>query len=237
MLLFRIFKWVLRGKWEFSSLKEQMSRVGVDSLPLIVITFAFAGMVIAVQMVDQFIRFGAESLIGGIIGLSISRELAPVMTALIVTGRVGASFAAEIGTMKVTEQIDALEVMGVDPVNYLVVPRFLACTFMLPVLTIFSDFVGIIGGYFVVMTREVNVMVYKTSLSELMDPIDVIGGLIKSSVFGGTIALVSCYAGMNASGGARGVGVMTTAAVVVSNMLILVLNYFLSVLIFSLRVI
>jgi len=127
--------------------------------------------------------------------------------------------------------------MGVDPVNYLVVPRFLACAFMLPVLTIFSDFVGIIGGYFVVMTREINVLVYKTSLSELMDPLDVIGGLIKSSVFGATIALVSCYAGMTASGGARGVGRMTTSAVVVSNMLVLILNYFLSVLIFSLRVI
>lgn len=218
-------------------MKEQMSRVGVDSLPLIVVTFAFAGMVIAVQMVDQFVKFGAESLIGGVIGLSIARELAPVMTALIVAGRVGASFAAEIGTMKVTEQIDALEVMGVDPVNYLVVPRFLACVFMLPVLTIFSDFVGIVGGYFVVMTREINALVYKTSLSELMDPIDIIGGLIKSGVFGGTIALVSCYAGMSASGGARGVGRMTTAAVVISNMLVLILNYFLSVLIFSLRIV
>lgn len=214
-----------------------MSRVGVDSLPLIVVTFAFAGMVIAVQLVDQFMRFGAEGLIGGVIGLSICRELAPVMTALIVTGRVGASFAAEIGTMRVTEQIDALEVMGVDPVRYLVVPRFLACAFMLPVLTIFSDFVGIVGGYFVVMTREVNALVYKTSLSDLMDPIDVVGGLIKSAFFGGTIALVSCYAGMSASGGARGVGRMTTSAVVISNMLVLIFNYFLSVLIFSLRMI
>jgi len=160
-----------------------MSRVGVDSLPLIVVTFAFAGMVIAVQLVDQFLRFGAESLIGGVIGLSISRELAPVMTALVVAGRVGASFAAEVGTMRVTEQIDALEVMGVDPVRYLVVPRFLACTFMLPVLTIFSDFVGIIGGYFVVMAREVNALVYKTSLSELMDPIDVLGGVDKIGCF------------------------------------------------------
>ncbi len=214
-----------------------MSRVGVDSLPLITVTFAFTGMVMAVQLVDQFVRFGAENLIGGVMGLSIAREIAPVMTALIVAGRVGASFAAEIGTMKVTEQIDALEVMAVDPVRYLVVPRFLACLIMLPVLTIFSDFVGIVGGFFIVMTRDINALIYKTSISELMDPMDIIGGLIKASVFGGIIALVSCYAGMVASGGARGVGKITTAAVVISNMLVLIFNYFLSVLVFSLRMI
>ncbi|HNY12465.1 MAG TPA: ABC transporter permease [Candidatus Wallbacteria bacterium] len=223
---------LMQGKINIRDLVYQMSQIGVDSLFMVSITGLSTGMVLVVQMGNQMVKMGAESYVGGIVALSLARELAPNLTAIVVAGRIGSSIAAEIGTMAVTEQIDALYTLAVSPIKYLVVPRVLAAALMLPILTIFTNMIGIAGGSFVAVAQvNISLMTFKESILTNLAIRDVMGGLIKSFFFGGIIGLVGCYKGFKTYGGAEGVGKSTTGAVVLSIMLILVSNYFLSVLI------
>ncbi|MBI1977265.1 MAG: ABC transporter permease [Candidatus Omnitrophica bacterium] len=206
---------------------EQAYKIGVASLPLVMLTSLFTGIVLALQSSYQLRLFSAEQFTSDLVALSITRELGPVLTAMMVAGRVGASMAAELGTMKVTEQIDALRSLGSDPVRYLVVPRFLACISMLVLLTIYSDLIGIFGGY-IVGVLKVGISSYKY-LNRTFDILilkDIYTGLIKAFVFGVIISVVSCYYGFKARGGAEGVGHSTTMAVVVSFISIIVFDTF-----------
>lgn len=229
LLLINILRWLLRPPLDLRNIIKQFLEVGVRSTPVVLITAVFTGMVLALQSYTGFRRFGAEALMGTVVALSMTRELGPVLTGLIVTGRAGAAMAAELGTMKVTEQIDALYTMATNPVKYLIVPRFLAGVFMLPALTVLADMIGIIGGYFVgVVVLDTNPTVYMRRTVDYLELSDIYYGLIKSSFFGMAISLISCYKGFYAEGGAEGVGKATTGAVVISSMTILISDYFLS---------
>jgi phospholipid/cholesterol/gamma-HCH transport system permease protein len=206
---------------------DQMDKIGIKSLPIVLLTSFFTGMVLALQSAYQMQRMSAEMYIASLVSLSITRELAPVLTALVIAGRVGAAITAELGTMKVTEQIDALEALATNPVKYLVVPRFLALFIMLPLLTIYADIIGIIGGYVI--------GVFKLGIGSNMywrmtyDPLifkDIITGLIKAMAFGIIIAIVACFQGLNTEGGAEGVGRSTTLAVVISFIMIIAADCF-----------
>ena len=224
----------LRGKFHVGNVFLQMVHVGVDSIGVSVVTAAFVGMVFAVQIASEFVKFGAGSIVGGVMGIAVARELAPALTAVVLAARVGAAIAAEIGTMNVTEQVDAIYAMGSDPIKYLVVPRFLACTLMLPLLTIFADFVGFFGGFFVsVFVVGINQTGYMDSASAFLTTNDIIGGIIKAFFFGMIISIVGCYMGLKTKGGAKGVGESTTNSVVMSLVAIFVVNYFLSIIIFK----
>ncbi|UCH78193.1 MAG: ABC transporter permease [Candidatus Coatesbacteria bacterium] len=208
---------------------DQMVRIGVDSVPVVILTAVFTGMVLAMQATYQIAKFGADIYIGGIVGISMTRELGPVLTALMVSGRVGAAIAAEIGTMKVTEQIDALETLATNPVQYLVMPRVVAAAVMLPTLTAMADFVGIAGGYGVSTTLlGINPQAYIEKMNLLVHVSDLFIGLLKTVVFGIIIASVACNQGFKASGGAEGVGRATTVSVVTSCILILLSDVFLT---------
>lgn len=207
-------------KWKLTL--EQMYRIGVTSLPLVFLTSLFTGVVLALQSAYQLQLFAAEQFISDLVALSVVRELGPVLTAMVVAGRVGASIAAELGTMKVTEQIDALQSLAVNPVRYLVVPRFVAAFLMLFVLAVYADIIGMLGGYLIAVFKlgMSSHQYIKRSIDILMMQ-DVLTGLFKAFVFGGIIAIVGCYFGFRASGGAEGVGRATTLAVV--NALILII--------------
>lgn len=212
---------------------RQMALLGADSLPIVMMTILCTGMVISVQTAKEFVRFGAGSSVGGIVAIAMARELVPVLTGVVVAGRIGAAIAAEIGTMKVTEQIDALKVMAANPISYLVAPRFIAIVLMMPVLVVFSNIVGNIGGWIVAhYYAGISSMSYTNSIKMLAEMYDVVGGMIKSSFFGAIIAIVGCYKGLNAPNGAEGVGLATTASVVLSIILIFIANYFLSIVIY-----
>ncbi|VBB09250.1 abc transporter permease male [Lucifera butyrica] len=212
---------------------QQMAHLGVDSLPIVLLTILFTGMVMTVQTAHEFIKYGAQSSVGGIVFIAMGRELAPVLTGVVTAGRVGAAITAEIGSMKVTEQIDALRVMATNPVAYLVVPRLLACVFMLPVLVIFANVIGTIGGYLVAtFYAGIGSFTYLHSISVFAVINDVTGGLVKAAFFGAIIAVIGCYKGLNTSEGAEGVGKATTASVVSSIILIFISNYFLSLLLY-----
>jgi phospholipid/cholesterol/gamma-HCH transport system permease protein len=213
---------------------EQMQKIGIGSIPLVLVTSIFTGGVAAVQAAYQFQNYVPMRYLGTVIGKSVVIELGPVLTALVVGGRVGASIAAEIGTMKVTEQVDALETMAIDPVRYLVTPRLIAGLIMLPVITVFADFLAIMGGYVVALVGlDVNTHTFFTGLRLFFHAGDVFSGLIKALFFGGIIAMMGCYHGLKTSGGAEGVGISTTKAVVSSCLLILVTDYILASLLFS----
>ncbi len=208
---------------------KQMLEIGVRSLPVVLITAVFTGMVFALQTYTGFKRFGAESLVGSVVALSMTRELGPVLTSLIVAGRAGAAMAAELGTMRVTEQIDALETLATNPVKYLIVPRFISGITMLPALTIVSDIIGILGGYAVTVGLfGVSSTVYWHKTWNYLELNDIYIGLTKACFFGASIAVISCSRGFYTSGGAEGVGKATTSAVVLSSMTILISDYFLS---------
>lgn len=225
--------WFFRPPFRFHEIFKQMAFVGVGSLPVVLITGAFTGMVLAVQTYYGFRMFGGESLVGATVALSMTRELGPAITALMVTGRTGSSMAAEIGTMRVTEQIDALYTMSVSPVQYLIMPRVVAGIVMLPILTVASDFVGILGGYFVgVKLLNINSGIFVARIIEFVNIYDVLNGLIKSTVFGLILTLIGCYKGFNTTGGAAGVGRATTQAVVYSSVSILISDYFLTTVMF-----
>ena len=215
--------------YEVKNTVRQMLEIGVRSLPVVLVTAIFTGMVFALQTYTAFKRFGAVEMVGTVVALSMTRELGPVLTGLIVAGRAGAAIAAELGTMRVTEQIDALETLAANPVKYLVVPRFLSGIVMLPAVTIIADIVGIIGGYIVTVGLfKTSSVVYWKRTWDYLEPSDIYNGLIKACFFGAAIALLSCYKGFYAKGGAEGVGKATTGAVVLSSMTILVSDYFLS---------
>jgi phospholipid/cholesterol/gamma-HCH transport system permease protein len=206
---------------------EQMSKIGVDSLPIISMISLFTGMVLALQSAYQLQRFAAEMYIASLVAFSMTRELGPVLTALIVAGRVGASITAELGTMKVTEQIDALETLATNPVKYLVVPRFLALIIMLPLLTLYADAIGMLGGYIIGVGKlGISHAMYLKNTWEPLKYKDVYTGLIKSFFFGVIVCIVACFEGMKAEGGAEGVGRSTTSSVVVSFILIIASDCF-----------
>jgi phospholipid/cholesterol/gamma-HCH transport system permease protein len=216
---------------------KQMHFVGVESLLIVIVTGLFTGMVFAVQANVGFSRFGAESLIGAIVTLSLTRELSPVLTALMVNGRVGSAMAAELGTMRVTEQIDALDSMAIDAHQYLAAPRILAATLMVPALTMVFNVVGVFGCWYVAVKQlSVTPGAFQARIEWWVDPDDIIGGLIKSSVFGLLLSSVGCYKGFTTSGGAEGVGRATTSAVVISGVLILTSDYFMTLILAPLSV-
>jgi phospholipid/cholesterol/gamma-HCH transport system permease protein len=234
ILLFLTVRQLIFPPFEVRNMFKQMLEIGVRSLPVVVITAIFTGMVFALQTFTGFKRFGAEALVGTVVALSMTRELGPVLTALIVAGRAGAAMAAELGTMRVTEQIDALETLATNPVKYLIVPRFIAGLLMLPALSAVADIIGITGGYFVTVGLfKTSSIVYWKRTWDFLEMSDIYNGLIKSAFFGASIALISCYKGFYTRGGAEGVGKATTGAVVLSSMTILISDYFLSVWLFK----
>lgn len=213
---------------------EQMKMIGVDSLSIVVLTGASSGAVLALQSYFGFKRFGAEGFIGPVVALSLVRELGPVLTGLMVTGRAGSAIAAEIGTMKITEQLDALKTLGIDANQFLMVPRVLAGVIILPFLSLFCSIFGIIGGYLIaVRTLHLNGQQYIDGIQTYLEYSDITGGLIKAGVFGLILTWVSCYKGHQTSGGAKGVGISTTQSVVISSILILIADYFLTALLFK----
>ena len=213
---------------------EQMWRIGYNSLPVVGLTAFFTGGALALQIYLGSSRFNAESLVASIVALGITRELGPVLAGLMVAGRVGASIAAELGTMRVTEQIDALVTLSTNPFKYLVAPRLIAAVVTLPILVAIGDTIGIMGGY-IVGTRSLgfNSYAYIKNTSDFLEVDDVTSGLIKAAVFGFIIAVMGCYHGFNSKGGAQGVGRATTNAVVSAAILILAANFALTNLLFS----
>lgn len=228
-LFLATFVWALRPPIRLRAIFKQMEFVGVNSLLVVILTGTFTGGVLAFQAYHGFRLFSAESLVGSTVALAMTRELGPVLTSLMVTGRAGSAMAAELGTMRVTEQIDALYTMAANPIKYLVVPRIVAGVLMLPLLTIIADFVGIIGGYLVgVGLLKINSGIYVAKMIEIVELDDIFNGLVKSACFGLILSLVGCYKGFYTRGGAQGVGRATTQAVVVASVCILISDYFLT---------
>jgi phospholipid/cholesterol/gamma-HCH transport system permease protein len=208
---------------------RQIVYMGYFSLPVVGLTALFTGMVLALQSFTGFSRFNAESAIATVVVLSVTRELGPVIAGLMVAGRVGAAMAAEIGTMRVTEQIDALTTLSTDPLRYLVLPRLVAGLVTLPLLVVVADIVGVFGGYLVATYKlNFNPVTYLTQTERYLETMDVVSGLVKAAVFGFIVALMGCYHGYYSRGGAEGVGQATTYAVVSASILILLFNYFLT---------
>jgi phospholipid/cholesterol/gamma-HCH transport system permease protein len=213
---------------------RQFLEIGYYSLPVVGLTTLFSGMVLALQSYTGFARFSAEGAVATVVVLSMTRELAPVLAGLMVAGRVGAAMAAEIGTMRVTEQIDALTTLSTNPFKYLIAPRLIAATISLPILVLIGDIIGVYGGYVVgVYKLDFNAATYITSTVQYLERIDVISGLVKAAVFGFLIALMGCYHGFNSRGGAQGVGAATTNAVVTASIMILVANYVITEMFFA----
>ncbi len=212
---------------------DQFTYIAAETSLVVLVTSTFTGGVIALQTYGTFHRFNAEYLIGAVVALSMGRELGPVLTSLMVVARVGSAMTASIGTMRITQQIDALEVMAVNPVRYLVTPRLFSTTVGVPFLTILSNVAGIFGGWLVATKLfKVNEYLYWQKMVDLTEFYDIVGGLYKAFVFGFIIATVSCYFGYYTSGGTEGVGRATTNSVVTSSMLILITDYFLTAIIF-----
>lgn len=218
----------------YRNIVQQIIFIGFYSLPVVALTTFFSGGVLALQSYIGFSRFAAESAIPNVVVLSITRELGPVLTGLMVAGRVGASIAAEIATMRVTEQIDALYTLSTDPIRYLVFPRILSATIMLPCLVLIGDVLGVMGGYAIsVYTLDFNSSSYIINTIKFLHFDDVISGLIKSAVFGFIITTISCYNGYYSEKGAKGVGKATTSSVVISSILILSSDYIMTSLFFD----
>lgn len=230
LLFFQIIFWIFRRPYDFKNINKQMNEVGVNSLVVASLTSISVGMVMAMQTGAASKNILNEPLyVGTAVGFSIVKELGPVLTAIVISGRVGAAITAELGTMRVTEQIDALYTLGANPVKYLVVPRFLACVIMVPILTIYSNILGILGGLFIsVYKLAIPSTRYYHDIVDFMRTKDIIHGLVKCVVFGIIIALISCYKGFTTEGGAEGVGKATTQSVVLSMVLILVSDTFLT---------
>jgi phospholipid/cholesterol/gamma-HCH transport system permease protein len=225
VLLYRDTMRELGHKPRLRHILAQMSHLGVDSLLIVSLTLLFTGVVMTLQTADILIRFGAQGTIGGIISIAIGRELGPVLVGVVCAGRVGAAITAEISTMKVTEQIDALRVMAVSPVNYLIVPRMIACMIVVPILTVFGDIIGVIGGWFVaVYYNGISSYLFMNSIHKFTEVFDITGGVIKAVFFGNVIAVLGCYYGLHSPDGAEGVGKATTKTVVSSIIVIFILN-------------
>lgn len=230
-LLVEVAKWAVRPPFRAQNLFSQLDFVGVGSIFIVALTGLFSGMVFAHQSWRAFELFNAESLVGPTVSLTITRELAPVFAALMVTMRACSAMCTELGTMRVTEQVDALETMAVNPVQYLLVPRVLAGLIMVPLLVLIFDLFGLTGGYFVaVVVKGLSAGTFVTRTQQWLDPDDIGEGLIKGAVFGLFIALMACFKGYNAAGGAKGVGQATTEAMVGSALGIFILDYLVGVL-------
>jgi phospholipid/cholesterol/gamma-HCH transport system permease protein len=225
---------LLKGRIHRRNTLEQLNIVGPESLSIALLTAATIGMVFTVEVAGEFLRFGVGSAVGGVLAIALGREMAPLITAVVLAGRVGSAFAAEIGTMQVTEQIDALYMLKTDPIDYLVIPRVIACCVMTPVLTVLSFVTGMIGGMILADTLYgISNKVFLDSVQLLLQPRDIICGMIKGLVFGWLIAVIGANWGLTTTGGAKGVGQSTTTAVVTALLLIFISNFFLSWLMFS----
>ena len=225
---------LLRGRVHPRNWVTQLEIVGPESLLVVVLTGLFVGMVFTIQVAREFVRFGSGDLVGGVLALALVRELAPVLTAVIIAGRVGAAFAAELGTMQVTEQIDALYMLKTDPVDYLVVPRVLACMCMVPLLTVVALVVGIGGGVLIANRMySLSISQFLDSVQRFMEAADMVKALVKGGIFGMLVATIGCGWGLTTTGGARGVGQSTTAAVVTGLLAIFIADFFLSWLMFG----
>ncbi len=230
LFVFRTFCWLSTRMVRRETLIPAFYQIGVLSLPVVALTGTFIGMILAVQAYGQFRMLHMESRLGAVINLSLVRELGPVLAATMLAGRVGGAMAAELGTMRVTEQIDALASMGANPIHYLVVPRFLGCLLLIPALTIMADFMGIIGGaLYSVSQLGIDFHYYVIHSQHFVRPFDVFAGVFKSLFFGGAIALISCYHGFHCDPGAEGVGRAATTAFVYSFVVILMLDVVLAI--------
>ena len=230
IFVYQTFVWMFTRLPKNGTLLPNFHQVGVSSLAVVALTGTFIGMVLAVQSYFQFRQIGLETRLGGVINMTLVRELGPVLAATMLAGRVGSSMAAELGTMRVTEQIDALSAMGANPIHYLVVPRFLACLCMIPALTIMADFMGVAGGHFYsVNILKIDIHHYWHNSAKFVTNFDLFVGLFKSIFFGAAIAMVSCYQGFNCTAGAEGVGRASTAAFVFSFVAILFIDLFLGI--------
>lgn len=230
-LLFETIYYFKEAPRNLPSIFRQMSDIGIGTLPIAVLMALFSGMVMSLQTGSELALYGSQEALGAIVGLSMIKELGPVMTSLLVAGRIGSAMAAEVGAMEVYEEIDALKTLEISPVRYLAMPRLLACLFAVPALTIFSMIVGIVGGGVVAdINPQINVpfRVYFDNMIQVVEAKEIFKGLLKATVFGGIVALVGCYIGFKTTGGARGIGVSTTRSVVLSFLLIFIADYFLT---------
>ncbi len=229
LLFLNVVRWALRPPYRLVVLLEAMVFVGFESLPIVLLISLFVGAVFALQLASALRTFQAQAYVGATVGLALTRELAPVFTAIVVAARAGAGMATELGSMRITEQIDALATMAINPVQYLIVPRVVAGTIMVPMLAMLFNAVGMAGAYIVaVWVQNVDQGIFIANAKWLLDPGDITQGMIKALVFGTVLSLIACNQGYNAAGGAKGVGIATTRSVVGSFVTILVLDYFLT---------
>lgn len=233
LLVGRSLRFIVTGAINVRDTLTQMAGIGVSSLPIVLVTVAFSGAVLALYMSQIVVRWGLGSHTGGVVGVSIAREIGPVLTAVVVAARAGSAIAAEIGSMKVTEQIDALRALAVSPVQYLVVPRLIAGVVMLPMITILADIVGTAGGYLVAVVNGVAGGGFISTLKAQVEPYDVVMGLVKTLFFAVVIVTVGAQQGLRTTGGATGVGRSTTNSVVISIVIIYILNFLLAYVMFG----
>ena len=231
---FSAISWLFRPPWYFKKILYQIIDIGFFSLPVVGLTTFFSGMVLALQTYNGFTEFNTESTVARVVLTSITRELGPVLTGLMVAGRIGAKMAAEIATMRVTEQIDALSTLGTRPMQYLIAPKIIACVICLPFLVFVGNTIGILGGYVIAIFKlDFNPDLYLFATIDNLQWIDLIQGSVKAATFGLIISMVSCYFGFNASKGAEGVGYATTVSVVISSVMILTSTYIITALFFG----
>jgi len=237
ILVWRSIRYILRGSIDLSDLLQQMSVIGVNSVPIAVLTTFTSAAVISLYFSNFLLQYGAAGLTGAVVALALSRELAPVLVGVVVAARAGSAIAAEIGTMKVTEQIDALRSLAVSPIQYLIVPRLLACLIMMPILCVVADTAGLFGGYLIAVHQGVPPESFPQGIKLYVIPRDFVMGMIKTVVFGTIIALVGCHQGLETKGGATGVGRATTNAVVIAIVLIYISDFFLAYIMFGGRIV
>ena len=229
LMLFQAFAWLFRRPFRLRLFLEQMEFVGVGSLPIIILVGFFSGAVSAQQTIRALEIFGQEHYVGATVGLSLALELAPVFTALMITARAGSGMATELGSMRITEQIDALTTFAVNPTQYLITPRVVASIIMMPIMTMVFNIIGLFGAYlYSIYLKQIDVGAFLYYFRYMTDPSDYLQGGIKSAVFGAALSLAACYQGFNVRGGAKEVGLATTRAVVAGSVAVLVLDYFLS---------
>jgi phospholipid/cholesterol/gamma-HCH transport system permease protein len=229
LMLFRAMAWLFRPPFRLRLFLEQMEFVGVGSLPIILLVGLFSGMVSAQQTIRALAQFNQERYVGATVGLSLALELAPVFTALMITARAGSGMATELGSMRITEQIDALSTFAVDPTQYLITPRIVASIIMMPIMTMVFNIIGLLGAYFyAIYLKQIDVGAFLEYFRYYTDPSDYFQGAVKAAVFGAALSLAACYQGFNVRGGAKEVGLATTRAVVAGSVSVLVLDYFLS---------
>jgi len=232
LLLKQSLGYLVRGQWSLRRTLHQMAVAGTDSLPIVIVTLFCVGMAWGWHTATYMVRFGATSYFGGGTAVAMAKELGPALCGVVVASRIGSAYAAELGTMTVTEQVDALRALAVDPVRFLVVPRLLACVIMLPVLTVVADASGIFGAFLLSASFGVSSGEYITSVERWLTPQNLFGGILKAVVFGLIIALVGCRQGLRTTGGAAGVGRATISAVVISIVLIYAANLLLTTILF-----